>query len=61
MMVIELKEIKDERNFARFTWNDKVTDMDMLTVGIEDDVIDAMIAAKAHEGVDFPGYICTIN
>lgn len=41
---------------AVFTWSDDLEDCDMVAVGFEDEELDALMAAKAHEGADVNGY-----
>ena len=46
------------RPFCRiiFTWNADLTDCAFTAVGVEDDEIDAIIAANGHEGVSVDGW-----
>ena len=41
---------------AVFTWSDDLEDCDMVAVGFEDDELDALMAAKAHQGANVNGY-----
>ena len=41
-----------------FTWDDAIENCDYVAMGADDmdDTVDAMVAAKAHEGASFPGW-----
>lgn len=45
---------------AKFIWSEDMSDCDVVAYGVDDDTLSAMLAAKAHEGVDFPGFTCNI-
>jgi len=56
LVVTLTRSDEDACAFARFTWSADMSDCDVVAVGVEDDELDAMLAAKAHEGADFPGF-----
>jgi hypothetical protein len=46
---------------AVFTWSDDLMDCDMVSIGFDDDELDAIMEAKGHEGADVAGYVVTIQ
>jgi len=55
-MTVVLINIENAFQQVRFNWDDKGEGCDFVAIDIEDEIIDAMIAAKAHEGADFDGW-----
>ena len=51
------------RDYAKavFTWSDDLQDCHLTSYGFEDDEIDALMAAKAHEGKLTEGYTVEIE
>lgn len=39
-----------------FTWSEDFSEFEYTAFGFEDDEIDSLIDAKAHQGVDVDGY-----
>jgi len=60
-MKVAITKNSDPCATAVFTWSDDLQDCDVLAVGIEDGELDALIAAKAHEGAEVDGYTTEIE
>jgi len=61
LLKITVQSDSDPCARAVFTWSEDLQDCDVLALGVEDATLDAMIAAKAHEGADFPGHTVTVE
>lgn len=53
-MTITLISLTDTCSRITFTWSDDMEDCSFEAIGDHD--VEAMVAANAHEGADFPGY-----
>lgn len=60
-MIVTARLDADPCAFARFTWSDDLQDCDLLALGLDDNQLDALLAAKVHEGADLEGYTVTID
>jgi len=58
-LIVTLRLIADPCCFARFTWSEDMQDCEVVAGGLTDEQLDAIVAAKGHEGVDVAGYDCT--
>lgn len=60
-MTITITTTADPHAFARFTWSDDGDECEITALGFDDETIDRMIAAKAHEGADLEGFNVSID
>ena len=63
-MTITARLASDPTQFARFTWNDDLTECDFIALGPvpnSQDTLDTLIQNKVHEGADLDGWIVTVD
>jgi len=56
MQIIITSTDADRNAKATFTWSEDLENCDVVAYGFEDEEMDAMISAGAHEGSDLEGY-----
>lgn len=59
-MTITCTLTTDPCRFVRFTWSDDLSTCDFVAVGVDDDAVDALIAADGHEGATVDGWATTV-
>ena len=59
-LTVTVRSNSEIRDYATFTWSADMQDCDVVSVGLSDEQIDAILAAKGHEGADVPGYTVTL-
>ena len=61
-MIVKVTKDTDPFSFILFKWDEDMCECDMVAAGDwTEEEIDALVSAKAHEGVDVPGHSVTLS